>query len=208
MERIPRGWSRGLSLAVLLSLSLPVPAQRPSLSVYRCVDGAGRVSLQDLPCPPGQQDRHQQVQLDSEAPPAAPVLAPGPAVAPPPRAPPRPEPPPLWTCVDYQGERRLSSSDDPRPRYVPAWVLAGSSIALAGRRARIVPGAAPAGAPRTLVLIEDQCRRLSAQEACASYREQRDEARRGEHNNQGERRRALAAEVARLRAILGRYCGG
>lgn len=186
-----------------------MPIQAQSVSVYRCVDGAGRVSLQDRPCPPGQQDRHHQVQLEADAATPATAAAPEPEVrsAAPGAAPSLP-PPPLWDCVDYQGERRLSAHDDPRPRYVPSWVLAGSRIDLAGRRARIVPGASPAAAPRTLVLIEDQCRRLAADEACRSYREQRDVARRGEFNSQGEARRALAAEVQRLRAILARHCGG
>ena len=120
-------------------------------------------------------------------------------------------PPPLWVCVDYEGQRRFSPNNDPRPRYVPYWVVAGSGIDLAGRRGRFqtTPSATPGGdRSQLLVLVEDECSQLPPGAACRAYREQRDEARRREYNSIGDPQREAAAEMQRLDEILDRHCGG
>ncbi|MCK7592340.1 DUF4124 domain-containing protein [Pseudomarimonas salicorniae] len=224
MDRGPPGKAGLASLAGLLLFAASAGAE--TVTVYRCVDASGRVALQDQPCPPGQLDRRSEARLDPASP-ATPVQDPVPepppaeSASPPPEPPPIDPPPPLWRCVDFEGKSRLSPRDDPDPRYVPYWVVAGNEAGprgLAGRGGRPAPraGGEGPGAPRPeiagalppMVLVEDRCRQFSPGQACRAYRELRDEMRRREFNGIGDARREAAAEVERLRSILADHCGG
>lgn len=215
------------SLAFLLGT--PGSANGQAMSVYRCVDAAGRIALQDQPCPPGQLDQRREIRIEAAAPDrsdddatasSVPPLPPDPQA---PSAPPsRDPPPPLWRCVDFEGKSRLSPRNDPNPRYVPYWVVAGNEAGprgLAGRAGSPPPraGGSGPGGPGTalpgqlppMVLVEDRCRLLAPGAACEAYRKQRDEARRSEFQSRSEAERTAHAEQAQAsQAILDRHCGG
>ncbi len=213
------------SLAFLLAAT--GGGQAREVSVYRCVDATGRVALQDQPCPPGQLDSRRDLRIEPTAaatPEAGAPAAPSPTAsadtqpAPPSRDP----PPPLWLCVDFEGKSRLSPRDDPNPRYVPYWVVAGNQAGprgLAGRAGSPPPraGGAGPGAPQSalagqlppMVLVEDRCRQLPPGAACEAYREQRNDARRSEFQSRSEAERAEHAAIAqRSQRILEAHCGG
>lgn len=227
MGRIPAKVATITSLAFLLGAAGSGVAQQ--VSVYRCIDADGRIALQDRPCPPGQLDRQRTVHLDPPPSPPTAVAAadppaeqaPAAASDPAPSQPPG-EPPPLWRCVDFEGNSRLSPRDDPRPRYVPYWVVAGNLAGprgLAGRAGAPPPqaGSAAPDAPGSIltgqlppmVRVEDHCVQLSARAACTAFRAQRDASRQRRYNSVTRSdRESLDAEIARLQSILLAHCGG
>lgn len=115
------------SLAIFLFAVGPAATQ--DLTVYRCQDAGGGVTLQDEPCAAGQaQSERRMVRPQDPAPrPAADPADDEPApvaLAGPPPGPPMPyPPPPLFQCTDYDGEVRFSENYDPDTRCVPLSVL-------------------------------------------------------------------------------------
>lgn len=120
--------------------------------------------------------------------------------------------------MDYEGRTRLAPRDDPNPRFVPYWVVAGTSgggalvsrrnlgAGLAGRADPVAPPPGSTAWPTPMVRVEDRCQPLPPGEACRAYRHQRDEASRTAHSRMGAEREALLAEVERLRGVLTRHC--
>jgi Domain of unknown function (DUF4124) len=141
------------------------------VTVYRCVDPKGAVSLQDEPCPKGsvQGTRQMQRPVDAPAKPAAsavpksppPVPARDPAPAPPSFV---PTPPPLYLCTSYDGITRESEVYDPNPRCEP--------LALYHPDARYLTPA-QAGLCRW---VQDSCVRLSDEAACDRFKRKKQEA--------------------------------
>ena len=112
------------SLAILLIAIGPAAADE--VTVYRCQDATGRISLQDEPCPAGQTGSTRTMVRPQDPPPrpAAPPPETPPEPAPEPRAEWSPyPPPPLFQCTDYDGEVRYSEDYDPHTRCVPLSVL-------------------------------------------------------------------------------------
>ena len=115
-------------LLLLLALTCTTAAARAGeITVYRCTDAAGRISLRDTPCPRGQQQSTREMVRPQDPPPRASSPAPA-AVAPPPAAPPPVvvmvrTPDPVYECVTPDGERYTSSNPDGNPRWVPLWTL-------------------------------------------------------------------------------------
>lgn len=114
---------------LLLSLAGAGAAQAANpITVYRCVDASGHVTLGDVPCAEGsrEQVRAMPRPRDGVAP------APRPAAAPEPDAPqpePAPQvvvvhtPQPMYECVTPDGETYTSETGDGNPRWVPLWTL-------------------------------------------------------------------------------------
>lgn len=212
---------RLLAGVVVLSAALPATAQQ--ITVYRCVDEAGRVALQDHPCPPGREAARRTVAAEADSAPAAwpspPADAPAVTAAPatPMEAPIRTPPPELWLCVDFEGKQRFTARPERNGRYVPLWVVGGSRggpRGLAGRAGQPLPGFADARAPvapsgdgSALVYVQDQCFLLPPEQACRRYRDQRAEIERKRSSRTGEERRQMEAESARLLDILRNACG-
>src|SRR5690606_35968610 len=121
---------RPLETACLLAaLLVPVGARAADpVTVYRCTDASGHVTLGDVPCAPGstQQVRTMQRPVDGPAPAVAEIVAPPPAREP---AVPAPQvvvvhaPQPMYECVTPDGERYTSDTGDGNPRWVPLWTL-------------------------------------------------------------------------------------
>src|SRR5690606_28098536 len=123
MARLPSSTFAVLLAALALSAAAPLPAQ-DDVTIYRCVDAAGKVSIGNLPCRDGerQETRSMVRPVDGEPPAAVPARAdsaPAPAqevryvVAAPPQ--------PLYECVRPDGSTYESDSGEGEPRWVPLW---------------------------------------------------------------------------------------
>lgn len=138
------------------------------ITVYRCVDGKGHVSLQDDPCPPGSQQTARDMLRPKDAPPALlvrPLVAeakPVPKPEPTPRV--QVPPPPLYRCTSYDGIVRDSEVYDPNPRCEPLALYFPDAKHLTAQQA---------GACRW---VQDSCVRLSDSAACARYEAKRRDA--------------------------------
>lgn len=115
----------GLLAALALLAAAPLPAQE-DVTIYRCVDAGGQVSIGNLPCREGQrQETRSMVRpVDGNPPPAAAA----PAASPPPATPELryvvAEPPqPLYECVRPDGSTYQSDNGDGEPRWVPLWTM-------------------------------------------------------------------------------------
>ncbi len=101
------------------------PCSADEVTVYRCVDARGQVTLGDVPCSKGSQEQVRAMQRPRDGTPLA-VAAPVP-VAQPPVAPPQVvvvrTPQPMYECVTPDGERYTSETGDGNPRWVPLWTL-------------------------------------------------------------------------------------
>lgn len=103
------------------------PARADDITVYRCTDAAGRVSLRDTPCPRGQQQTTREMLRPKDPPPrAAPTFrasTPAPTPTPPPRVLVVRTPEPVYECITPDGDRYTSPHADGNPRWVPLWTL-------------------------------------------------------------------------------------
>ncbi|MCW5579922.1 MAG: DUF4124 domain-containing protein [Luteimonas sp.] len=118
-------------LACVLSLSFAGSgAARASdpVTVYRCVDGKGHVTLGDAPCDEGSREEVRSMQRPKDAPPRAAPATPVAVTTEAPAAPP-PQvivvhaPQPMYECITPDGERYTSATGDGNPRWVPLWTL-------------------------------------------------------------------------------------
>ena len=193
-----------------------------TVTVYRCTDARGKVSLQDAPCAEGQAQQARQMlrPADAPTPRAGSVPAPrAPVSLPPPRtvylAPPRP----MYECVTPEGRRYTSDDGRGNPRWVPLWALGypavrprsilGDNIGHPDKimhpppHAVIWPVATGGGS-----WIRDDCAMLPPREACARLRDRRSELRTRFFNAQEKERDVLREEERALNARLDNDCGG
>ncbi|MFC3550631.1 DUF4124 domain-containing protein [Lysobacter cavernae] len=120
-SRLPR-W---LPLALLFAATITCAAE---ITIYRCTDQHGRLTLRDTPCAKGETQQAREMQRPKDPPPrpAAVVKPAAPAVT---AAPPAPRyvvvtpPRPMYDCVTPDGEHYLSDTDAGNPRWVPLWTL-------------------------------------------------------------------------------------
>jgi len=137
----------------LLLASGNASAADDNVTIYRCVDAKGKLTLRDSPCAKGQQQQQKRTMLRPKDPPAStntsnarrrPVSQPVPTqseiryvVVNPPR--------PLYECERPDGTRYSSDNDDGNRRWVPLWTLGypvvRSRLALGDRIGAPPPGA-------------------------------------------------------------------
>ena len=139
-----------------------------TVTVHRCVDARGHVTLQDDPCPKGSQDSAREMTRPKDPPPAPRTRRPSPAFAPMPAQPARERmlipPPAMYRCISYDGIERFSEQYDPNPRcepfvlYFPYPNLLTPAQALSCR------------------WVEDSCVRLSDRSACERWKTKKKEA--------------------------------
>jgi hypothetical protein len=183
------------SLASLLALVGPSAAEE--LTVYRCQDAGGRVTLQDEPCPDGQQQSARSMVRPRDPPPAP--VAPTPEPEPTAAAPPAPDyalpfpPPPLFQCTDFDGSVRFSEDYDPNTRCVPLPVLGydvrGSSAA--------------AGTCRW---VTESCLRLDDDAACEQFKRLLKQARSDALHAFSDTAAYRKSELRRLEGIVSESC--
>lgn len=118
--RLPR-------LLLLLALvAASAAAQDDGITIYRCTDAGGKLTLQDSPCAQGQ-SQQTRTMLQPDDPP--PKLMPAPAPAQITAAPETPQPrlvvarapQPMYECVRPDGSSYTSNDDDGNPRWVTAF---------------------------------------------------------------------------------------
>lgn len=170
--------SRTLAIAlVAAALCLPAHAQT-DMTIYRCVDPSGAVTLQnDVPCPKGSQQSVRKVGVlpTMPAPPAAPPAAavkPAPAAATPspstpPSAPAAPRartgPPPLFQCRTWDDRDYLGDTAEPPATCVPVQAMG-------------IDGTSASAAGASCEMRRDACTAVPADKLCAVWKKRVDEA--------------------------------
>ncbi|WP_256645863.1 DUF4124 domain-containing protein [Thermomonas paludicola] len=209
----------------LLSFGSPASAQSGSgsVTVYRCTDAAGKVSLGSLPCAAGQ----AQVVREMQRPQAPPPQAPAPPPAPPRQAAPvvventvyLAPPRPMYECITPDGKRYASDDGRGNPRWVPLWTLGYPAL-----RPSAVPGRNIGNPDAEMHLhrrdvnwpvatgggtwVRDDCAMLPPREACARLRDRRSDIRTRFFNAQEKERDVLRNEERGINARLDNDCGG
>lgn len=129
-------------LPLLACLLAPLPAEaQAQVTIYRCVDAAGRLSLRDSPCRKGETQEVRSMQRPADPPPrvvsTAPRMSRTPVIDATPVAPrvvyvtpPRP----TYECTTPDGERYTSESAEGNPRWVPLWTLGYPAVVVPGSR--------------------------------------------------------------------------
>jgi hypothetical protein len=107
--------------------SPPSTGSADSVTIYRCTDARGKLTLQDAPCRKGDAQQAQQMLRPRDPPPrpvitAAPI-SPMPAPAPPAQTLIVRNPQPLFECVQSDGTVYTSDTGDGNPRWVPIWAV-------------------------------------------------------------------------------------
>ena len=224
--------SAGL-FVLILAAEMPVARGADAVTIYRCTDAAGHLTLRDTPCAKGQaqQTRTMLRPRDATTPPvrptpvreadAAPDVVTRTVVVRPPR--------PLYECVPPDGEPYTSDTPEGHPRWVPLWTL-GIPIArhahghgLSGTQLAIthgsvhIDGGTPMLRPPIAVSpwaygagtwIRDDCRALPQQEVCARLADRRDAIGRRFFNAMPSERDTLRVEERGINARLDDDCGG
>ena len=118
---------RPRTLLVTALLTTMASAWAADVTIYRCTDTHGRLTLRDTPCRKGERQQTREMLRPSDPAPRptaklTPAAAP-PAVAAPPRVIVVHAPRPLYECVIDDGERYASDSGEGNPRWVPLWTL-------------------------------------------------------------------------------------
>ena len=111
-------------LCLLFAGAGPVRGADP-VTVHRCVDARGHVTLGDVPCADGSTGQTLEMQRPTDG---EPLNRASPRTAPPPTPPPAPAmtvrtAQPMYECVTPDGERYTSDTGEGNPRWVPLWTL-------------------------------------------------------------------------------------
>jgi len=222
---------RTLAIAFLLMLAAaPRPVPAADVTIYRCVDARGKVSLRDTPCLKGEQQETRTMVRPKDAA-ARPPVPPSP---PPARDdyPERPRvvvaypPRPLYECTTPDGERYTSESAEGNPRWVPLWTLgypvgptfprqdASVDFRIRNDHVDISGGSRTVSGPRypgadygVGTWIRDTCYALPQAEVCDRMVDRRDAIRRRFFNAMPSERDVLRVEERGINARLANDCG-
>ena len=175
------------------------PAPADKVTVYRCVDAKGKVSLQDSPCSKSSQQETREMLRPKDAPPVKKKPAnPEPVIAqslPTQSYIPLPEPPVLYQCTDYEGKVRDSENYDPNPRCEPLWAL--------GFQEKHLPFEQRGKVCRW---IEDSCVRYEGRALCDRWRVKRKQAEADVRYAFSDTLAFRKSELARLTQIVRTSC--
>jgi len=162
------------------ALCLPAHAQN-DMTIYRCVDPSGAITLQnDVPCPKGSQQSVRKVGVLPTMPsplaaPPAPAAKPAPpptpsavAVAPtvPPAAPApvvRSAPPPLYQCRSWDEREYLGETAEPPATCAPVQAVG-------------IDGSTERAAGTSCEMRQDACSAVPAEQLCTLWKKRVDEA--------------------------------
>jgi len=218
-------------LFLLAALVAAEACAADQVTIYRCTDAKGHLTLRDSPCEKGQRQEARNMTRPKDAPArpqplAAPVVA---SAAPqPPQVIVVRDPRPLYECVTPDDRRYLSDSSEGNPRQVPAWTLGAplygyataydpgridfrvengrvsGNFSSGGYTNVVVPTPAAYG---STVWVRDACHPLPQIEVCARLRDRRDELRRRFVIAQPSERAELGREERGIEARIGQDCG-
>lgn len=216
----------------LCLLATPAWSAPDGVTVYRCTDGQGRLTLRDTPCRKGESQQRREMLRPRDPPPRPVVRASAPTRL---RAPPTTTtrvifvapPKPLFECVTPDGERYTSETDQGQPRYVPLWTL-GYPAEAYGRDGRPVypddgigrppprgmpgrdgrPGYVPVigVGPAAYTWVRDVCSALPQGEVCARLRDRREDLDRRYNSALQSERGAITSEQRGIDARLDTDC--
>lgn len=227
----PPGCFLPLSLAAVLAAPL---AQAAEVTIYRCTDATGQLTLRDTPCRKGEQQETRTMLRPTDPPPrrapAPAAPAPPPAREPPARYVVLTPPQPLYECITADGERYTSDTGEGRARWEPLWTYGypahpvrsgGGYSASIGVRSGNVTGNVRIGErfapvhPPVLVpavpsgqWVHDECHRLPQAEVCDRLRDERHELNRRWNIAQPSERARLDLGIRGIDARLNNDCGG
>jgi hypothetical protein len=147
-------------------------ADAGTVTVHRCTDARGQVTLQDDPCPPGSREETRAMTRPKDPPVSSKAVKvaetpamPQPELVEPEAAPRLPiPPPPMYKCTSYDGDERFSESYDPNPRCEPLVIYYPYPNQLTPQQAL------------SCRWVEDSCVRLSDRAACARWIQMRKDA--------------------------------
>jgi hypothetical protein len=230
---------RSLSMLAVLAPAMvlaTMPAFADEVTIYRCTDAKGQLSLRDTPCRAGEKQESRSMVRPADPPPRA-APAPAPAVVHV-REPARryvvvTPPQPLYECTAPDGERYTSDTSEGRPRWEPLWTfghLAYPYGSGGGHSARVtfsrdsgsssITGSARIGdhnrrRPIGIVpaypngqWVYDECHRLPQAEICDRLRDERYELNRRWNIAQPSERTQIDRETRGIDARLANDCGG
>ena len=178
-------------------------ADTGTVTVHRCTDARGQVTLQDDPCPPGSQEQTREMTRPKDPPvssksvrvadtPAMPQPELLSADEPPPRLP--IPPPPMYKCTSYDGDERFSESYDPNPRCEPLVIYYPYPNQLTPQQAL------------SCRWVEDSCVRLSDRTACQRWLQMRKDAESAVLRSFSDTAAYRKSELARLKQIVAESC--
>lgn len=204
------------ALAATLALCwlLPPVAAAQAVTMYRCTDALGKVTIQnDEPCPKGSREEKRAVSIDATAAPfpkplpeIAPVVPMPPEASAPaagaddaPRVLPLPEaetpladrlpPPPLYRCRTVENDSYLADTGEPRER-----CLALDTVGIDGRQ--------QLGAGRACTVVYDQCQRVPDEDACDAWRQRVNQAQSAWTFARADSRAEARAEYERIARVV------
>ncbi|KQZ56992.1 MULTISPECIES: DUF4124 domain-containing protein [unclassified Lysobacter] len=215
---------------LLALLALAGGAHAAEVTIYRCTDASGRLSLRDTPCARGEQQQTRAMALPRDPAPR-PAEAVSRAEPPPPAAAPAPRtqvivvntPRPMYECVTPDGDRYTSETAEGNPRWVPLWTLMpviatrnplGDNVG--GRRPP--PSEFRPGPPRPLppgvgfaypagTWVRDECHTLPQSEVCARLGDRRYELDRRYNSALQSERARIQSEQRGIDARMADDCG-
>jgi len=221
-------------LLLLLPLALLAhgSAQAADVTIYRCTDAKGHLTLRDTPCRAGEKQESRSMVRPIDPPlalPAAPAAPATPAREPAPRYIVVTPPQPLYECFGADGERYTSDTGEGRARWEPLWTYgypampvrsSGGFSANVGFRNRGVSGRVRIGEPNpspppvALVpavpmgqWVHDECHRLPQSEVCDRLRDERFDLNRRWNIAQPSERAQIDRETRGIDARLANDCG-
>jgi hypothetical protein len=183
------------TLLVTVWLNIATATVPSAVTVYRCVDAKGKISLQDVPCSNSNEQEVRKMARPKDAPPnktstnnmplPAPQIAPSYPVQL--NSPSRPAPD-LYKCTDFDGKVRESETYDPRPRCVPLWVQGYQSPS------------------NVCSWVEDSCLRYEGKQLCDRWKAKQKQAVLNADRPSAENTDFKKAEAARLTQIVKDSC--
>jgi hypothetical protein len=196
---------RPIRYACLFAL-LFVAGQRPAIAaddtvtIYRCLDAKGHVTLQDDPCPKDSKETSRSMARPKDAPvrsakatappsyelPEPPANEPYPDFAPP--------PPPMYQCTSYDGIVRESEVYDPNPHCEPLVLYYPNPEQLTPQQAT------------SCRWVQDSCVRLSDEQTCALFRQKKREAESALLHAFSDTQSYRKSELQRLTQIVDESC--
>jgi hypothetical protein len=198
------------------------------VTIYRCTDASGRLTLRDTPCRKDQKQQTRTMVRPKDAPAVRAAPVPPPRVdipQPSPRVVVVRTPRPLYECVPPDGPAYTSDSPEGHPRWVPLWTLGypysgvysngltvtqvGAAPTRApggGRHRHPRPGGFGIGAYGGGTWIRDDCHALPQADVCARLVDRRDAIRTRFFNAMPSERDTLRVEERSINARLDSDC--
>jgi hypothetical protein len=182
-----------LAILCVANSSATTPIDSSKLTVFRCVDSKGKVSLQDVPCASSSKQETLNMQKPKDAAvtdvtsqkPKAPVNYPSAPIQI--VAPPTP-PPELYRCTDFDGKVRDAEYYDPKPRCVPLWALGYQTRSNSCR------------------WVEDSCVRYEGKALCQRWQDKAKQAELDVSHASSSDAPFLKSELARFTQIVQTSC--